>query len=77
MAAIAEDQIRRVKVGVKREGEERLAAGGVLSPFTAAERTTIEQACREAGERVGSLMAEARRSAASASAPAGGLRKAP
>jgi UDP-N-acetylmuramoyl-tripeptide--D-alanyl-D-alanine ligase len=70
------DQIRRVKVGVRRSGEERLALGGVLSPFTAEERTTIEKACREAGERVGSLLAEARRSAASASVAAGGLRKA-
>ena len=63
------DQIRRVKIGVRRSSETRLAAGEVLSPFNGAERATIEQACGQAGERVRSIMAEARRSASAGPSP--------
>lgn len=61
LEAFQSDQFRRVKVGVRREGEARRAADAVLATFTAEEYTVIDGACNQAVERADQLVAELRR----------------
>lgn len=52
------DQLRRVKLGVKRSDGARSTAEAVLTPFTAEEQAVVQKACDEAIARLGDLLAE-------------------
>jgi aminoacyl-tRNA hydrolase len=56
--AFQTDEFRRVKVGVKREGEMRSAADAVLTPFTADEAVVISKAYEQAIARLGELVGQ-------------------
>jgi UDP-N-acetylmuramoyl-tripeptide--D-alanyl-D-alanine ligase len=56
--AFQTDEIRRVKVGVRREGQTRAAAEAVLTPFTGDETTVMGKACEQAIARLGELVVQ-------------------
>jgi aminoacyl-tRNA hydrolase len=57
------EAFRRVKVGVGRPGGARVSASFLLTPFAAADRPVIDQACQEAARKVLDLLAAAARPA--------------
>jgi UDP-N-acetylmuramoyl-tripeptide--D-alanyl-D-alanine ligase len=65
--AFQTDEVRRVKVGVKREGQVRAAADAVLTPFTGDETTVIGKASEQAIARLGEMVRQ--RQDTSVSAP--------
>jgi aminoacyl-tRNA hydrolase len=56
--AFQTDEIRRVKVGVKRVGQVRAAGEAVLTPFTGEETTVMGKACEQAIARLGELVGQ-------------------
>jgi aminoacyl-tRNA hydrolase len=56
--AFQTDEIRRVKVGVKREGQVLAAGEAVLTPFTGEETTVMSKACEQAIARLGELVGQ-------------------
>lgn len=56
--AFQTDELRRVKVGVKREGQGRSAADAVLTPFTVDETAVIGKAYDQAIARLGELVGQ-------------------
>jgi UDP-N-acetylmuramoyl-tripeptide--D-alanyl-D-alanine ligase len=71
--AFQTDEIRRVKVGVKREGQVRAAGEAVLTPFTGDETTVMSKAYEQAIARLGELVGQ--RPGRSGAAPGAPLRQ--
>jgi PTH1 family peptidyl-tRNA hydrolase len=69
MEAFQTDEFRRVKVGVKREGQMRSAADAVLTPFTGDEAVVISKAYEQVIARLGELVGQ--RHGVSGAAPTG------